>query len=252
MRKCVFFLVIGVVAAGSLSAQQDSAFLSVTANRGGVRVFIDSRDVGPSPLVKFSLAPGIHKVCGVTCGDRNWVYSEVCETLEVAAGEERHFLMNLPRPLHLTSHPFGARIVYRDSVIGETPWVLFTHEDAGVVRFDKDGYQGVTMVFDASTEHLHALLPAAETVHGNHIWLYGENNESETLMPVVVSASTAVLTGALAAFWKIRADNLHAQYRQTGSQATLQEMRRLDVASGIALGASQISLAFLTYVLLSR
>ena len=78
------------------------------------------------------------------------------------------------------------------------------------------------------------------------------NGQPPNNFPLYASSGGAVVFGIAAAFLKIRSDNYYAEYRLTGDQARLDQVRRLDTASGIALAVSEASLFWLTYTLLSR
>ena len=76
--------------------------------------------------------------------------------------------------------------------------------------------------------------------------------QSISNFPVYASTASAVVTGVVAAYFKIRADNSYADFRQNGDPGLLDQVHNLDRASGIALAACQASLLFLTYSLLTR
>jgi len=70
--------------------------------------------------------------------------------------------------------------------------------------------------------------------------------------PLIVAGSVAVVSGALSAYLKTRADNDYDDYRLSGDGATLDRVRRYDLLSGIALGVTELSLGFFIMELLSR
>ena len=76
--------------------------------------------------------------------------------------------------------------------------------------------------------------------------------QSKNSLPIIAAAGATVIAGAAAAWTKIRADDLYNEYQQTGSQTALDNVRRLDLASGVSLVASQAGLLLLGYLLFSR
>lgn len=246
------FLATSPLTTWSQGIHSSTVRVTITSNVSQARVFIDSVEVGTTPLVGYVVAPGKHSVCVMSSSDREWITNSVCEEIDVEENTERQVKMWLPRQILITSEPYGARVMYGDSVLGETPYVLFASADVGSIQLSMEEYDDVTMVFDVSTTALHGVLNPQRSLRGDNTWLYLEKEESKTAVPIVVTASTAVVTGIVAAYWKLRADNLYGDYRTTGDSAQLDQIRQLDVASGIALGVSQVSLALLTYFLLSR
>jgi hypothetical protein len=251
-RFLVFALCVCPILFSSALSQNNprTVRVTITSNLPNSRVLIDSVDVGMVPLENYGLTEGRHTVCVVSGNDRHWITNAECRTIEAKEGLQVH--MRFPRSIRVTSEPYGSSVVYRDTIQGETPSLLWIPEDVGTVRLTKEGYEEVALIFDGSTSALHGVLKPKETVIDGTAFLYLEKEESQTALPVVISVSSAVLSGALAAHWKLRADNLYRDYQRTGDPANLNQIHQLDVASGIALGVSQLSLAFLTYVLISR
>jgi hypothetical protein len=66
------------------------------------------------------------------------------------------------------------------------------------------------------------------------------------------SGGAAVVAGVIAAYCKISADNRHESYMRTGDPSMLNERKKLDVAAGIALAATQIGFAIFSYLLLGE
>lgn len=251
-RVIITTLVLWVGAASSALSQNDprAVPITVTSNIPNARVMINSRDVGNTPLRDFMLPEGNHVICVISEDARRWLTEAVCETVDVKGRLQLE--MRLPRTIAITSEPYGASIVFKDSLLGITPSVVPISDDTGLLRLTKEGYDDVTLLFDATISSLHSVLKQKETQSGVNRWLYLEKEESRTIVPVVVSASSAVLSGAMAAYWKLRADDVYREYRRTGDPAQLNRIHDLDLASAIALGLSQASLAFLTYLLVSQ
>lgn len=252
------FLLIGVYSMVAWSQDHNVSMgrLSVTSNVRSAKVFVDSTEAGVTPLVNHPVTPGKHVVCVVPIHkdgyNRSWTTNAVCENVEVDSGEESRLTFTIPRSLQIVSEPYGARISYGDSIIGETPAFVSTFAEHGSVTLSKDGYENLILMFDTSTSYLYGSLRSIRLMGDDHSTLYLEKEEARSTVPIVITASSAVLTGIAAAYLKIQADNRYSDYRNTGSAERLNQVRRLDVASGIALGVSQLSLALLTYFLLSH
>ncbi len=227
--------------------------LSVTSNIANIDVFVDSVLVGLTPLDAMHVTTGKHTVCVASEGFRSWMASPVCREVDVTIGEETRLRLDVLRSIQITSEPYGAAIFYRDSLLGETPFIFSTYAEQGIVRVSKDGYENLSLAFDTSTSLLHCSLLPSLGPHNNFAsTIYLNKEQSKNILPVAVTASSAVVTGIAAAYFKIRADNLYSDYKTTGNREQLDRIRQLDLASAVALGASQLSLILLTYFLLSR
>jgi hypothetical protein len=71
-------------------------------------------------------------------------------------------------------------------------------------------------------------------------------------LPLYLTSSAAVVSGAVAAYFKIKADNLYDEFERTGDNSALDDVKTYDTVSGIALGVCEINLGLLTYLLLSK
>ncbi len=226
--------------------------LSVASNVLKARVFVDSILIGLTPLDHFPVTPGTHTVCVIAGDDRSWIANKACERVLVAAGEEIRLLLHVLRSMHVTSEPYGATIVYRDSVLGETPFIFTTHAQQGIITISKVGYETLSLTFDSTATVLHCSLVSGRGLSDDVATLYIDKEESRNGLPVIITASSAVVAGIAAAYFKIRADNLYHEYTISGNPEQLDRIRQLDLASGVTLAASQLSLILLTYFLLSR
>lgn len=226
--------------------------LNVASNVTKARVFVDSMLVGLTPLEHVPVSPGNHTICIIAGDDRSWIAHQVCQEVHVAAGEEIRLMLDVLRSIQVTSEPYGATIVYRDSVLGETPFIFTTHARHGMITISKVGYESLPLTFDSSSTLLHCSLVSRRGLGDDVATLYIHKEESRTVLPVIITASSAVVTGIAAAYFKIRADNLYHDYTSSRNPEQLDRIRQLDLASGLALGASQLSLMLLTYFLLSR
>lgn len=253
MRHIIALLLCFCTGGFSSALSQDSVHtvrLTVISNIANARVLVDSREIGLTPLQEFVVPEGRHTVCVLLPDGRRWIADAVCETVYVK--EAFRLQVRLPRTITITSEPYGATVIYKDSILGNTPLLVSMQDDAGVLRLAKEGYHDVTVMFDPSVSVFHGILKLKETPAEHARWLYLEKEESQTIIPVVVSVSSAVLAGAMAAYWKLRADDVYKEYQRTGDTGRLHRVHNLDLASGIALGLSQVSLAFLTYLLVSE
>jgi hypothetical protein len=226
-----------------------SATLSVESNTPGVKVYIDSMMVGTTPLNNFTITPDKHVLMFVYSDGKLWLVPAIIETLSITAGEHVRREANFPKVYHLTSDPYGAEVYLNDSLVGQTPLMLATQLERGIIMLKMEGYESVEFPLATEGGMLHSALVSKTGMTASAL-VNGEQVKSMT--PVYVSSGAAIVGGTLAAYFKIKADGYYNDYRNTGDQAALDRVRRFDTISGVALVTSEISLLMLSYFLLSR
>ncbi len=169
-------------------------------------------------------------------------------------------------------------IVYVDSMlIGETPLdSVSINSGAHILRFvqpDSRSWFHVPLVETVSVsveEHLFRKVAIPRAMFSPHAMLIHANekitNDSGSILPsralanglpsnnipLYLTSSAAVLSGAVAAYFKIQADNMYDEFERTGDQSALDKVKRYDTVSGIALGVCEINIGLLAYILLSK
>lgn len=257
MKRSKLFPLLAVVfiwsAADRAEAQNDTSFFRITVSSvpAGCVVLIDSQVVGKTPLIGFGINQGLRSICVVPLESREWNRAPVWFSIKALAGAETTLTVSFPRRIHVTSVPYGATVRMRDSVLGQTPLFFSPEGENGILTLDMVGFQQTLTAFDSSTFHLHEVLKEGPEHRGNEA-MYLSNSERINFVPIAITASSAIVTGVAAAYFKLRADQLYKDYRQNGDPATLDRVRQLDLSAGISLVASEISIAFLAYLLLSQ
>jgi hypothetical protein len=79
----------------------------------------------------------------------------------------------------------------------------------------------------------------------------GVNSEGRSPIPVVLMGISSVVSGALAAHFKVAADNSYSDYLLSGDPAKRAETHRLDTQAGISLVVSQVCFTVFTILLFS-
>lgn len=69
---------------------------------------------------------------------------------------------------------------------------------------------------------------------------------------ILASGGAAVVSGVVAAYFKIAADDRNESYMRTGNPALLDERRRFDTIAGIAFAAMQVGFVVFSYLLLTE
>lgn len=240
--------------ADSLAAHPAAAAarLTVTSPIAGVKVVLDTTLLGTAPVTDSALAPGSHILTFVHPAGNLWIHPASIETLDVSAGASIVREARFQRWAHITSDPYGAQVRAGDSLLGETPLYAPLDGFGGTITLSLPGYADAVLPLSDSSAEIHALLaplsPGAALPRSPFL-AYEQSTNS---LPIIATAGVTVIAGVAAAWTKIRADDLYDEYQQTGSQTALDNVRRLDVASGVSLVASQAGLLLLGYLLFSR
>jgi hypothetical protein len=229
-----------------------TGILEVRCPVAGVKVFADSQFLGTTPAGPLTLTEGIRiLVCVPPDADR-WLSSAVTETLTVRAGDHLVRTIDFPVAVHITTEPYGATVRRNGLIEGLTPLDLRLFSTKDLITVARQGYGEATVPLTGGEPQVHILLHPAEGDIPDPQAVYLSPHQSHSSLPITISTGAAVLTGAAAAYFKIRADHLYDDYKLTGNQGSLEKVRNLDLASGISLAASELSFFALAYFLLSR
>ena len=231
------------------------ASIAILSNIDSAVVFIDAERVGLTPLHLTTLSPGIHHLVLQHPDAESWLTSSIADSFEVVPGKTATLRYDFQPSYEIQSTPFDAEVVLADSVLGTTPMFFNASSLPGtqgriVVR--KPGYESGE--FDLSSSHhgvLSVILKKKWDRDVRDDIFRADNGQTSRPLHLTLAAAGTVLSGTAAAYFKIQADNRYAEYRNTGSQATLAQSRRLDTAAAIALVATQIGLGLITYLVLS-
>lgn len=270
MKSLRVYLSITAIAASSIcarvSAQESNADsllgappppVTILSNIDSSLVIIDGEQVGVTPLTLEKLSIGLHRLTMHHPDFSNWLASSVSDTFRVVPGIPLTLRYRLEPRYIVTTSPFDAELVIGDSVIGKTPVAVNSEFFSNQLKSPgvrKPGYEPVTL--DLANAQRGIL-----SVNLKRIW-QNDNDQNEIFRPnngqtshtlrFTLTAASTILSGAAAAYFKIKADNRYQSYRDTGDPALLSQAHRLDTGAAIALLVSQVSLGLFTYFVLSN
>lgn len=224
--------------------------LKIETEPAGAIVFINGDSAGVSPLKISGLEPGRIRVRILPPDLKNWLTEPLTDSLHIEEGADLTRKYTLARKHLILTSPSGAQVLAGDSVIGSTPLVV--RGDWKHLQVRKQGYAPVPLA---------GMNPERGIISLNlkESW-GGEPEESPILSPdengsslkLYLSGAATILSGATAAYFKVKADNKYSDYLRSGSNTTLDEVNRLDTAAAIALVATQVSMGLFTYFVLSE
>jgi hypothetical protein len=233
--------------------------VTILANVDSSVVVIDAQRLGVTPLMIDTLAPGVHHLTLHHPDVDNWLASSISDTFRVNPGIPLTLQYTLEPRYLITSAPFDAELVVGDSVIGRTP--LTVGLGAKPLSNQIKTLSVRKMGFEPATLDLSSAQRGVLSVNLKRVWqrdddqegvFRPENGQTSHTVRLTLSAASTLLSGAAAAYFKIKADDRYQSYRDTGDPARLSQTHRLDTAAAIAFVATQISLGLFTYFVLSN
>jgi len=239
-----------VLPARGASPDSGAAGLRITSEPPGLRIFNDTAFIGTTPYESGALPAGIFRFRVFGADPGRWASPGIFDSAMLVEGEtvERHVV--LPRFVRISTDPDGAEIRLGDSVLGRTPLFALLPQGAVTLSAIRAGYRDRLLMVPAGLGSVHAVMTPAGTGAAVRSPLAGTGSKSPA--PLIVAGSVAVVSGAVSAYLKTRADHYYDDYRVSGDGATLDRVRRFDLFSGIALGVTELSLGYLIMELLSR
>jgi len=236
------------------SFKEDSTFgtVSFRSITEGVKVFVDTIYIGTTPIENFIVTNGIHLVRYIHPDNMNWLYPAVVETVVINSREHIDKMVDFSHRCIVRSEPYGACVQYRDSILGTTPLILSVTSEIYLIKLSKRGFKDEITPLSISGGEISVKLEPVEGSEVSQTSFLATKKQLEFSSSAYIATGAAVLSGATAAYFKIRADRFYEDYRRTNSGTTLDKVRRLDTISGISLAATEISLFILSYYLLSQ
>ena len=216
--------------------------LSVTSNVDSALVVIDGRPAGQTPVRIDSVSAGLHYLKILHPYLANWLEYPIRDTLLIAGQKALTLQYNFSPRLLLSSEPFGADVLLGDSLIGTTPLVIQAPDGRGKFRLRKEGYS------DADIDRLSGGLIQM------HMEWQPENtevNHGSDPLRLYLTGGATILSGAAAAYFKIKADSRYQMYAQSRDPSLHDQTRRLDTAAAVFLTLAEITLGLFSYFMLS-
>jgi hypothetical protein len=259
LALCVVLLWSGLQAPAQDAAPSDSAAgksITIQTDVDSAIVFIDSLNMGQTPLVVKDMQPGFHRLKIVHPDVTNWLTGSILDSVQIHPGEERVLRYSFGRRYLLLSIPSGADVFIEDSLSGSTPFlVTFQGKDSiPSITLKKPGYETANANLSESRR-------GVATVTLKKLWgpdsglEQSEEMSSEQksgTLRVYLAGAVAVGFGAAAAYFKIQADDRNDQYLANQASSGRSQIRVYDTASAICLTFAEVGFGFFTYLLLAE
>jgi hypothetical protein len=236
------------------SAPSRQAILILSSSPDSAWVYLGAKLAGRTPCTLMIDTPSVQYLRLLHPDRENWLTGSVFDTLRCAPGDTVVRRYALDRWTMVTSSPPGAEVFHGDSLVGTTPLLVppgRVPPDA-LIHLRKRGYdpaiaqmgggrRGILSVplmasHDPGAEPDQSLLP----------------HSAPSSLRLYLSGGGAVIAGAAAAYFKVKADNRNSDYLATGDPVLASERDRFDRASGVFLAAAQVSIGLFMAFLLSE
>lgn len=236
----IFLAVSLTITAGHLSFSQDcKSVLNIITDSESARIYINGNlsGIGKTELelergtyvVKASEPPPV------------WDPRILTDTVKITECNSKkiiHFSFASFR--FLNTSPQDAFVFIHDSLIGYTP--LFVQTGFTTARLMKNGYAAENISLDKLSYNNTIDLKFTGVPESKNFF-------KKDIFKYLVGG--ILVFGGATAYFKLKADNRFSEYQATGIQSKLDETRKYDLISGIAMGGLEINFGILIYFFLT-
>ncbi len=227
---------------------------TIVTDTDGAMVFVDGVQQGTTPI-RVELAEGQYTLSLIHPEYESWLRENIQDTIGVFAAMPETLYYTFASRAFITSEPFNAEVFLDDSLLGTTPLVFDAPgsiRDA-ILHVRKPGYESMVIDFrSAGTGALSVKLERDPLVAPMENLLINYSNDAgASPLRLYIAGAGAVISGALAAHFKLKADDNYAVYRFTRDPALLDRTNRFDTAAALCIAATQVSLGLFTYFILA-
>ncbi|MEM6785110.1 MAG: hypothetical protein AAF624_15425 [Bacteroidota bacterium] len=240
---------------------QERGYVRVETNAPDATLYVNGE---PSVITGgvLALPPGTVAMLLLAGEADTWDARRATATVGVVPGDTVEVALRVPVRYRITSVPYGAVVVHEAPdgtrhALGTTPLTLDkTTPLAGVLHVEKDGYAAQELVPGATvTNEQSVLLRPLRAEDGAEVIGLGEAQSSRWID--IAAGTLALVGGATAVYFKLRADDVDDRYRdpsspERGDPALRDEAQRLDTYAAVGLGAMQVGLGVVAVRLVLR
>lgn len=212
-------------------------------------MYLDDSGLGVTPLRMVPIPAGPHLLRCLNGDSLRWSMAVYAESLSAAAGENITRVNAVPVLRRIQIIPFGALMETGGKRAGTTPAEIELRGAVPIV-FSRQYYEGSAAVVTGDTTIVLAPLRVEAPDIPRSPYLAEVNFRNP--LPIYLTAGTAVVAGAVAAYFKLKADGEYADYAPGGGVGVSPEAYRNDNRAGAAFVICQVSILGLAFLLFSR
>lgn len=235
-------------------ASGQQTVLVVESNQNDAGVFADGEWIGYASRSPFGLPAGVRQITVSPPGLDAWSIEPI--RVELSGSEEDTIRVDAVFPWHykFESVPLNVTVIHEDEGrslrLGVAPLLHISDEPlAGAFVFEKEGYHSIERPVQSQlwNRYLVELEPDSEALRSAPELALRRDDRRGRRWIDVASVTAAVAAGALAVHYRTKADNRYETWQETGDPALKNEIQRLDVYSGVALGTMQVGLGIFAF-----
>jgi len=253
----MLLVVPGMVKGGSdTSDTSETSSLTVLCASQGASVFVDSLYVGLAPLTLANIPKGSHIIRINAGAPEDWYNRPIVDTISLMPGDRTTLRFSFDAAVLVSSVPAGATIRVGHDSLGTTPAMV--HVSCSNTRreahLELSGYRDTSLTLPGSPYQpvTVSLKRGVLGKIGNVLPGSGESVKSRTRLPLYITVGSGILTGAAAAYFKIKADNAQSMAALTGNPTLEPKLRQWDSISAGFLVTSQLCLGLFLFLLFSE
>lgn len=266
----IFFLFAGTVVpelslAGTLSVMlekqlADDGYLILQTRHKGLEIRVDQRLIGYTSDSVIVLSAGTHRVVVRHPNRSNWLDEDWFADIEVSEGDTLRLTVIFKKSYSINSKPYGASVFLEQEYIGETPIYvkLYEHEIKNV-RLVKQGFEEKKIVIGNSDQQFFdvALQPDKAALDLSLQKVERDlRSHSKTKLYLYSTIGLAAVSGALALYFRNRANDRFERYRGTGNPELIDrffnDAKKYDRYAAVSFGVFQVSFIVSFYLLLKQ
>jgi len=257
MKKIAVILVLYTSSFSRTTAPPESlkAALTVRCVYSSLPVYLDSAQIGATPLENYSISTGDHVLLVPSPYGMAWNTPGYTHAFNAGAGQTCEFEAVFTKTLILNSLPYGADILLEGRVLGKTPLAV---QPMGAVRIEKEGYEPQEINLDALAGPSLTI-----TLKPQQAWLQAcRQNQAQHQKEVkwrralmYGSMAVAAAAGYAAVHFHSKGNDAYADYMATASPVEMEQYlsrsHEFDHYAGVSYALFEIGFVLTAYFFLS-
>ncbi len=240
MNLFIKIIFLSLIIIPEIISQDCKSRLIIETDLDSANIFVNDSLVSVSNKFDSEFEDGWYKIL-VVKNSNNWDKTFFKDSVFLSGCITKNLSFKTEEKVYLNTSPQDAYVLYGDSLLGNTP--LFIERSKKILTITKPGYSVESLIADDLAKQnivtLNSLqLPKEES------FFYSSGFH--------ILAATAVVLGAVSAYYKLKADNTYDKYHSNGDPNLLNETNRYDIVSGITFTALQINFGYILYRFLSE
>lgn len=227
----------------------EDGYLMLETKHEGLEVKIDGRFIGITPLGYIALPPGLHKVRISPPLPGNWLDAGWLENVRVSPADTLRVPVVFETSYSIRSTPYAAKVLLDTDEIGQTPifFKLFENERKYVTLL-KHGFADTTFAVGLAEKRFFdiKLKRRVEDIEISRAAINDKlRNSSQSKLRLYAAGGLALVSGALALYFRGKGNGRYDRYRSTGEPGAADrffaDAKRYDRFAAAAFGVFQVS-----------